>query len=120
MRIRYKIFFSRLLVLIMLISSFQGALAIDFSQNMHEQESSPVQLLLADADDMGVGNGHLMGHHQGNVSHNNCDAQCYVSFFYVPDVTPLVTRSRIRQKIATNSSAIPDRFPNLLIRPPKI
>lgn len=120
MRNKYKIIFSRLLALILLISSFQGVLAIDFSQNMHEEESSVVQLLLSDAADMGVVNDHLMNHDEENVSHTNCNVQCYVSFLNASNVTILTTRSKLLQKIAIDNSAFPSRFPNLLIRPPKI
>lgn len=120
MRNKYKIIFSHLLLLMMLISSFQGAWAIDFSQSMHEEENSVVQLLLSEAADMGVGNDHLMDHGKKNASHTNCNTQCYVSYPYAPNVSILTARSKSLQKISTDSSAFPSRFPDLLIRPPKI
>ena len=116
---KYKIILSRLLVLIMLISSFQGAWAIGFSQDMHEEESSVVQLLLSDAADMGVVRDYLMDHDEENASHTNCNAQCYVSFLQDTHATLLFIRSKFRQKIVTDSSAFSSRYPNLLKRPPK-
>ena len=119
MRNRYKIIFSRLLMLVMLTSSFQGALAIDFSQNMHEEESSVVQLLLSEAADMGASNDYLMDHDEENTSHTKCTAQCYVSFLQDTHASLLSTRSKFRQKMVTDSSAFSSRYPNLLKRPPK-
>lgn len=120
MRNRYKTIFSRLLVLVMLTSSFQGTLANDFSQSLHEEESSGVQLLLSDMIDMEVGIENLMDHDNENASHIDCTAQCYVSFLYASNVALPARRSKLLQKLVTDSSAFSSRFPNLLIRPPKI
>ena len=120
MRNRYKIICSRLLILIIVISSIQSAVAIDFSQNMHDEERSVVQLLLSDAGDAEITIDYLMDHGDENASHTDCTAQCYVSFLYASNVALLATRSKLLQKIAIDSSAFPNRFPNLLIRPPKI
>lgn len=119
MRNRYKIIFSHLLVLVVLTSSFQGALAIDFSQNMHEEESSIVQLLLSGAADIETGNDYLMNHDEENVSHTDCTAQCYVSFLQDTHATLLVTRSKIKQKLVPDTSTFSSHYPNLLIRPPR-
>ena len=120
MRYRYKIIYSRLLVLIMVISSFQSAVAIDFSQNMHGEESQVIQMLLSDVNDMGVGSDYQMDHIGENTSHTDCAAQCYVTFLQDTHATLLVTRSKIKQKLVADTSAFSSHFPSLLKRPPKI
>lgn len=118
MRYRYKIICSRLLVLIMVISSFQSAVAIEFGQNIHWGESQTRVMLLSDAHNMGIDSEHLADHSGENTSHVDCSAQCYVTFLN-DSHTLFATRSKFRQKIVVDSSVFSSRYPNLPKRPPR-
>ena len=120
MRSPYKIISSRILVLVIVISSAQNAVAIDFNQNMHGGETQVMQILLSDIRDIGVGNDYLMDHSLDNTSHINCTAQCYFTFLHDSNSTLMVTRSRFRQKIVVDNSVYSSPYPDLLERPPKI
>ena len=119
MRYLNKTFISRLLVLIMVISSIQSAVAIDFNQNMHEENNQEMQLQFSNIHNMEIGSNYLVDHGEENLSHSDCAAQCFVSYVQDPHVILLVTRSSIQQKILIDSSAFSSRYPNLLKRPPR-
>ncbi|MFT5657431.1 MAG: hypothetical protein ACI9KN_000704 [Gammaproteobacteria bacterium] len=116
---RLKTIFSQLLVLIMVIGSFQSALAINFSQNMHGEESQVSQMFLSEAHGMQVASDELSDHLEENASHTDCADHCNLTFLQNIHANPQVTRSKIKQLFVAVNSTFSSHYPHLLIRPPK-
>lgn len=117
---RHKLAFSHLLVLMMVISSFQGASAINFSHNMHGEESAVTLMSPSKVHSMQVASVGLMDHLEENVSHTDCADRCNFTFLRNNHaITLLFTRSKIKQKVVAFNSNFSSHYPNQLIRPPK-
>ena len=76
-------------------------------------------MLLSDAHDMGVGNDLRLDYIGENTSHTACNIQCIVTFLQDTHTIPLVTRSKIKQKITADTNAFSNHYPSLIRRPPK-
>ena len=118
----HKIFFAQFLILIMTISSFQGALAaIDFDQSAaHEETHQVMQLSLLDESGVAADSNYPTDHSEDNQTHSHCGVQCYVSFLQAPYEAFLFTRSISQKKITVDSSAFTSHLSGLPKRPPKI
>lgn len=109
------------MVLMMVISSFQGALAINFSQNMHGEENAIILMSSSEAHGMQVASDGLMDHLEENASHTDCADHCNFTFLRnIHATSPLVKRSKIKQKAVAINSNFSSHYPHLLRRPPKI
>ena len=117
----FKVLFSRILILMIAISSAQGAVATsDFNQNMHGEEHQMIQISSLVETGAFVDNvNRPAGQDQGKQVHSQCEMQCYMPALRVPQEAFLFVRSLSQQKIYSDSRSFTSHLSGLPKRPPK-
>ena len=117
MRYRFKKIYSSLLILIMTMGTFQGAMAIDFSHIEQGKECQVMQISLSDANGMEVDGNCPTQPDENNHIGAECTMPC--SSLQATQAPPLAPRAESEEKILSGSDPILSHHTDILKRPPK-